>query len=68
MPYFLAGRNQLRYRVAMGKKLTPGAALAAMRKTFRGKPKVLSKCPKCGKLCYARERRFRCPAHVPPAQ
>lgn len=48
------------------KPLSPGAALAAMRKTFGGKAKVMSKCPKCHKLCSARERRYACPAHVPP--
>jgi hypothetical protein len=47
----------------MKKTLTPGAALAAMRKTFKGKAKVTSECPKCGKLCSARERRAACPAH-----
>lgn len=48
------------------KVVSPGAALAAMRKTFKGAAKVMSKCPKCGKLCSARERRMRCPAHRLP--
>jgi hypothetical protein len=47
------------------KKLSPGAALAAMRKTFGGKPKVMARCPKCKKLLSARERRAACPAHIP---
>lgn len=47
----------------MRKRTSPGAALAAMRKTFKGKPKVLAPCPRCGKVCSARERRMACPAH-----
>ena len=49
------------------RKLSPGAALAAMRKNFKGgAPKVMAKCPKCGKLLSARARRYACPAHIPP--
>jgi hypothetical protein len=48
----------------MKRPLKPGAALAAMRKTFKGKPKVLRNCPKCGKLCSARELRGACPGHL----
>jgi hypothetical protein len=52
--------------VHVKKKLSPGAALAAMRKTFKGgRTKVMSECPRCGKLCSARERRAACPAHKP---
>jgi hypothetical protein len=47
----------------MKKKLSPGAALAAMRKTFKGRAKVITACPKCGRLCSARERRAPCPGH-----
>lgn len=49
----------------MANSLTPGAALAAMRKTFGGKPRILAACPKCGRLLSARERRAACPAHTP---
>ena len=51
-------------RIAPSPSLSPGAALAAMRKTFAGPAKVMSKCPRCGKLCSARERRMRCPDHL----
>ena len=47
----------------MAKKLSPGAALAAMRKNFNGPPKVMQPCPRCGKVLSARERRAACPAH-----
>jgi hypothetical protein len=51
----------------MAKKLSPGAALAAMRKSFKGgAPKVMAKCAKCGKMLSARARRYACPAHLPP--
>jgi len=42
----------------MPKPLSPGAALAAMRKTRAGgRPKKLKKCPDCGMKLGAREMR-----------
>ena len=43
----------------------PGPALARMRKTHGARPKVMSTCPRCGKVCSARELRGACPAHIP---
>lgn len=38
-------------------------ALAAMRKTFGGRRRVMGICAKCGKVLTARERRKPCPEH-----
>lgn len=64
---------QLRYGVFVSKsakssRKSPGAALNAMRKTFGGPARVMAECPRCGKLLSARERRYACPAHQPPAR
>lgn len=44
-------------------KPSPGAQLAAMRKTHGGPPRKLEECPKCKQMLTARERRRKCPAH-----
>lgn len=45
------------------KPTSPGAALAALRSTYGGPPKVIRECPKCKKMLSARQMRRACPDH-----